>query len=98
MFAGKSKTALDTVSRMEVTLPEEVFQTKSPPMADCLGQFVLIRLHVLVRLGMEEELQRTALPVDQTLYAATTATTHYARGIAFDYIPSTEHVMGSLLD
>ncbi|KAL4794751.1 hypothetical protein BDV19DRAFT_379277 [Aspergillus venezuelensis] len=52
MFAGKSKTALDAVSRMEATIPEE-------------------------------ELKAKPLPHDQTLYAATTATTHYARGIAF---------------
>ncbi|CEL04957.1 Putative Tetratricopeptide repeat domain protein [Aspergillus calidoustus] len=83
MFAGQSKTALDAVSRMEATLPEEVLRIQSPPMADWLKQFVPIRLHVMVRFGMWEELKTQALPADQTLYAATTATTHYARGVAF---------------
>ncbi|KAL4953920.1 hypothetical protein BDW69DRAFT_164183 [Aspergillus filifer] len=83
MFAGKSKTALDAVSRMEATLPEEVLRIQSPPMADWLEQFVPIRLHVMVRFGMWEELKVKELPADQTLYAATTATTHYARGVAF---------------
>ncbi|KAL4932176.1 tetratricopeptide repeat protein [Aspergillus undulatus] len=83
MFAGKSKTALDAVTRMEATLPEEVLQIQSPPMADWLEQFIPIRLHVMVRFGMWEELKVKALPDAQTLYAATTATTHYARGIAY---------------
>ncbi|KAL2785302.1 hypothetical protein BJX66DRAFT_315075 [Aspergillus keveii] len=83
MFAGKSKTALDAVARMEATLPEAVLRIQSPPMADWLEQFVPIRLHVMVRFGMWEELKGTALPADRTLYAATTATTHYARGVAF---------------
>ncbi|RAK98128.1 uncharacterized protein BO80DRAFT_427636 [Aspergillus ibericus CBS 121593] len=83
MFAGQSKTALDAVTRMEATLPDEVMRIQSPPMADWLEQFVPIRLHVMVRFGMWEELKRKELPHDQELYAATTAVTHYARGVAF---------------
>lgn len=83
MFAGKSKTALDAVDRMEATVPEEVLRIQSPPMADWLEQFMPIRIHVMIRFGMWEELKSKQLPSDQTLYAGTTATTHYARGIAF---------------
>ncbi|GES66712.1 tetratricopeptide repeat domain protein [Aspergillus terreus] len=83
MFAGKSKTALDAVTRMENTVPEEVLRIQSPPMADWLEQFMSIRLHVMVRFGMWEELKCKDLPRDQALYAGTTATTHYARGVAF---------------
>lgn len=83
MFAGKSKVALDAVTRMEATVPEEVLRIESPPMADWLEQFMGIRLHVMVRFGMWEELKVKELPHDQSLYAGTTATTHYARGIAF---------------
>ncbi|KAL4744924.1 hypothetical protein BDW72DRAFT_187640 [Aspergillus terricola var. indicus] len=83
MFAGQSKVALDAVTRMEATVPEEVLRIQSPPMADWLEQFMPIRLHVMVRFGMWEELKRKELPHDQILYAGTTATTHYARGIAF---------------
>ncbi|OGE49607.1 hypothetical protein PENARI_c020G00687 [Penicillium arizonense] len=83
MFAGQSKTALDAVTRMEATLPEEVLRIESPPMADWLEQFVPTRLHVMVRFGMWEELKRKELPHDQELYAGTTATTHYARGVAY---------------
>ncbi|KFZ24710.1 hypothetical protein V502_00806 [Pseudogymnoascus sp. VKM F-4520 (FW-2644)] len=83
MFAGKSKTAFDAVARMEATVPEEVLRIQSPPMADWLEQFMPIRIHVMIRFGMWEELKSKQLPSDQTQYAATTATTHYARGIAF---------------
>ncbi|KFY19777.1 hypothetical protein V491_04224 [Pseudogymnoascus sp. VKM F-3775] len=83
MFAGKSKTALDAVARMEATVPVEVLRIQSPPMADWLEQFMPIRIHVMIRFGMWEEIKSKQLPSDQTLYAATTATTHYARGIAF---------------
>ncbi|KAJ5869162.1 hypothetical protein N7455_004103 [Penicillium solitum] len=83
MFAGKSKAALEAVTRMESTVPEEVLRIQSPPMADWLEQFMSIRIHVMVRFGMWEELKMKALPRDQSLYAGTTAVTHYARGIAF---------------
>jgi tetratricopeptide (TPR) repeat protein len=83
MFAGQSKTALDAVTRMEATLPEEVLRIKSPPMADWLEQFIPVRLHVMIRFGMWEELKRRELPHDQELFAGTTATTHYARGLAY---------------
>lgn len=83
MFAGQSKTALDAVTRMESTVPEEVLRIQSPPMADWLEQFMYIRIHMMVRFGIWEELKRKELPHDQTLYVGTTATIHYARGIAF---------------
>ncbi|PYH92840.1 hypothetical protein BO71DRAFT_400247 [Aspergillus ellipticus CBS 707.79] len=83
MFAGKSKTALDAVTRMEATVPEEVLRITSPPMIDWLEQFLSIRLHVMVRFGMWEELKHKDLPHDPVLYAGTIAVTHYARGIAF---------------
>ncbi|OJJ47391.1 hypothetical protein ASPZODRAFT_132377 [Penicilliopsis zonata CBS 506.65] len=82
MFAGQSQTALDAVSRMEATVPEEVLRIESPPMIDWLEQFLSLRLHVMVRFGMWEELKQRALPEDPALYAGTTAVTHYARGIA----------------
>lgn len=83
MFAGKKKTALDAVTRMEKTVPDEVLRIESPPMADWLEQFMSIRLHVMVRFGMWEELKQMELPHDLVLFSATAAVTHYARGIAF---------------
>lgn len=83
MFAGQSKAALDAVNRMEATLPEEVLRLKSPPMADWLEYFLTVRSHVMVRFGMWEELIQLEFPQDKELYCAVTATTHYAKGLAY---------------
>ncbi|RAK77680.1 TPR-like protein [Aspergillus fijiensis CBS 313.89] len=82
MFAGQKRTALDAVTRMEASIPETLLRTQSPPMADWIEHFVAIRLHVMVRFGMWEELKQIPLPEDQALYAITAATTHYARALA----------------
>ncbi|KAL4779668.1 hypothetical protein BJX76DRAFT_365106 [Aspergillus varians] len=82
MFAGQSKTALDAVTRMEDSVPEGVLRMVSPPMADWLESLMTTRLHVLIRFGMWQELIRTEFPGDQKLYCVTTATTHYAKGLA----------------
>ncbi|KAL6229498.1 hypothetical protein BDW75DRAFT_249634 [Aspergillus navahoensis] len=68
MFAGKLKTAIDAVARMEASVPE--------------NNFMSIRLHVMVRFGMWKELKQMGIPSDSELYKVTTATAHYAKGIA----------------
>ncbi|KAL4878080.1 hypothetical protein BJY04DRAFT_196687 [Aspergillus karnatakaensis] len=83
MFAGQRKTALDAVTRMEQSVPEGVLRMKSPPMADWLENFLATRLHIMIRFGMWTELIEALLPKDQQLYCVTTATTHYAKGLAF---------------
>ena len=83
MFAGKRKMALDSVTRMEATVPEAILRVQSPPMIDWLEQFMPIRLHVMIRFGMWEELKSKPLPHDPELYAGTTATAHYSKGLAF---------------
>lgn len=83
MHAGQSKAALEAVTRMEATLPEEVLRMQSPPMADWLEYFLTVRTHVMVRFGMWEDLMRLDLPADQELYCVVTATMHYAKGLAY---------------
>jgi len=51
-------------------------------MADWLESFVPMRLHVLVRFGLWEEIIDQQLPRDPGLYSVTTAFTHYAKGVA----------------
>jgi tetratricopeptide (TPR) repeat protein len=82
MFAGTSKIALDTVTRMEAAIPEELLRMKSPPMADWLEAFVPMRVHVLIRFGRWKDLMNLALPKDQELYAMTTALILYGKGVA----------------
>ncbi|OJJ30374.1 hypothetical protein ASPWEDRAFT_121490 [Aspergillus wentii DTO 134E9] len=83
MLAGKVKTAIESVDRMEATLPEDLLLVQSPPMADWLEAFMSVRPHVMVRFGMWNEITQLALPKNQELYCVTTATIHYAKGVAW---------------
>ena len=82
LFTGQSKVALETVVQLEGSLPDELLRTKSPPMADWLEGFFLMRVHVLVRFGHWEDILELELPGDQELYSTTTAMTRYGKGIA----------------
>jgi tetratricopeptide (TPR) repeat protein len=82
MFAGRREVALQAAEALEASLPPELLRVAAPPMADWLESFVGMRLHVLVRFGMWEELVATPLPDDPDLYSVTTALSHYAKGVA----------------
>ncbi|OJJ42904.1 hypothetical protein ASPZODRAFT_19884 [Penicilliopsis zonata CBS 506.65] len=82
LFAGKKQVALDTVARLEESLPEALLRVSSPPMADWLEVFCGMRVHVLVRFGEWEELLAYPVPSDTTLYSVTTALIHYGKGVA----------------
>jgi tetratricopeptide (TPR) repeat protein len=82
MFAGQSKIALEAVSKLETSIPEELLRVRSPPMADWLEAFLAIRVHVLVRFGMWQNLIDLVLPHDQDLYCVTTAMMYYGKGVA----------------
>ena len=83
MFAGRRAAALQAAQELEETLPEDLLRIEVPPMADWLESFYPMRLHVLVRFGMWDELIAQPLPADPDLYCVTTALTHYARGVAY---------------
>ncbi|KAL7619825.1 hypothetical protein AAE478_010370 [Parahypoxylon ruwenzoriense] len=83
MMAGQSRVALESVERMEATMPEELLLIKSPPMATWMEFFKTTRTHVLVRFGMWEELKRQPIPENKELYCGTVAMTHYGRSIAW---------------
>ena len=83
MFAGKKCVAIESVNCMEKTIPDDLLRVHSPPMADWLETFMAVRLHVLVRFGMCNEIIDINIPNDKDVYCVTTATTHYAKGVAF---------------
>ncbi|THY42274.1 TPR domain protein [Aureobasidium pullulans] len=83
MFAGQSKTALESVAGLEASLPADLLRVPSPPMADWLEGFLSVRVHILIRFGSWEELLALELPADDKLYCVTTAFIRYGRGIAF---------------
>jgi tetratricopeptide (TPR) repeat protein len=82
MFAGQSKVALDTVSKLEVSIPMELLRVKTPPMADWLEGFLTTRVHVLIRFGLWKEILDLELPQHEDLYCVTTAMIHYGKGVA----------------
>jgi tetratricopeptide (TPR) repeat protein len=83
MFAGRRQTALDAAQALARAIPEDLLRVEAPPMADWLESFVGMRLHVLIRFGLWDEILAEPLPADPELYCVTTAVAHYARGVAF---------------
>ncbi|KAF4965515.1 hypothetical protein FSARC_6695 [Fusarium sarcochroum] len=45
--------------------------------------YASVRIHVLIRFGMWEELKRLSFPKDKALYCVLTATTYYGKAIAW---------------
>ncbi|RGP67425.1 putative tpr domain [Fusarium sporotrichioides] len=83
MFAGQYAVSMEAVERMELAIPDEDLRIQSPPMADWLETFRSVRPHILIRFGKWEEIIETPLPLDQELLCVTTATIHYAKGVAY---------------
>lgn len=83
MFAAKSKMALESVTSLEASIPEDLLRVSSPPMADWLEGFLSMRVRVLIRFGKWQEILALELPHDLQLFSVTTAFMHYGRGIAF---------------
>jgi tetratricopeptide (TPR) repeat protein len=82
MFLGQYRPAIEAAEEMIDTLPAELLETGSPPMADWLEAFVPIKQHVLIRFGKWREILAQPFPEDQNLYCVTTAMMHYARTVA----------------
>jgi len=83
MFAGNRSVALSAADALAASIPAELLRVEVPPMADWLEAFVPMKLHVLVRFGLWDEIIDLPLPPDPELYCVTTAMTHYAKGVAF---------------
>jgi tetratricopeptide (TPR) repeat protein len=82
MLCGKSKVALETVGMLEDAIPEALLRVGSPPMANWLEGLSSVRVHVLVRFGLWDEIFDLRIPEDEELYCVTTAMMHYGKGVA----------------
>ena len=82
MFLGQYRPALEAANELIATTPEALLRVTSPAMADWLEAFVAMKLHVLVRFGKWQEILEEPLPQDPVPYTVTTATLHYAKGVA----------------
>ncbi|KAL4916499.1 hypothetical protein BDW62DRAFT_211906 [Aspergillus aurantiobrunneus] len=81
--AGQRSLALESIDYMESTMTEEMLRLHSPPMADWLEFFLAMRVHVLIRFGMWDELLALQMPEDQDMYCVTAVMRHYGKGIAY---------------
>ncbi len=82
MFLGQYAPAIAAADELIATMPEDMLRIPSPPMADFLEAYVAVRQHVLIRFGKWEEIIAQPPPSDPALYCHTTATMHYAKGVA----------------
>jgi tetratricopeptide (TPR) repeat protein len=83
MFLGQFHTAMNAVEELVESTPEELLRIENPAMADWMEAYIGIKAHVFIRFGKWQEIIDEDLPVDQTLYAMTTALWRYAKSIAF---------------
>lgn len=83
MMSGQRRIALESVDRMEATMPEELFLMESPRMVDWVEYHLSIRVHVYIRFGMWEELKVLPVPKNTEVYCCTIAMTHYGRALAW---------------
>ncbi|RYP52963.1 hypothetical protein DL768_001957 [Monosporascus sp. mg162] len=83
MMSGRFADAMSAAEKLEQVIDTKVLSVTSPPMADFVESFLGSKAHVLVRFGRWEEILRLELPADRDMYCVTTATTLYARGLAF---------------
>lgn len=83
MLAGQSKIALESTTRMETTITEDMLRIESPPMAEWIEFFKSVRVHVLIRFGFWEELKELPIPEDRELYCVTVVMTHYGKAITW---------------
>ncbi|KAJ5537830.1 hypothetical protein N7494_007309 [Penicillium frequentans] len=82
MLGGKSKAALSATERMEATITEEILRVETPALANWMEFFKAVRVHVLIRFGMWDELKRLGPHEDKELYCVTNVMRHYGKAIA----------------
>ncbi len=83
LFLGQIEPALRANQGMWDTTPEEMLRIESPPMADYFESYMSMGPHILIRFGRWEEAKALEPPEDSDLFLTLTATTYYARAIAF---------------
>lgn len=82
MFLGQYEPAIRAAQELIDTTPEALLRAPSPPMADFIESYLSMKQHVYIRFGKWSEILAETLPEDRVLHCNTTATIHYAKGIA----------------
>ena len=82
MFLAQYTAALQAAEQLIATIPEKVLRIESPPMADFLEGYLMMKQHVLVRFGKWREIIEQKQPEDHELYCSNAAMMHYAKTVA----------------
>lgn len=83
MFLGQLGPALEAADKMCATLSKEVLSVEGrPQMAITMEGYYAMRMHVLVRFGLWQQIVDEAMPDGPALYCVSTAMHHYAKGVA----------------
>ena len=82
MFLAQYTAAIQAAEQLIATIPEKVLRIESPPMADFLEGYLMMKQHVLVRFGKWREIIEQNLPEDHELYCSNVAMMHYAKTVA----------------
>jgi tetratricopeptide (TPR) repeat protein len=83
MFLAQYTAAIQAAEQLIATIPEKVLRIESPPMADFLEGYLMMKQHVLVRFGKWREIIEQNLPKDHELYCSNVAMMHYAKTVAY---------------
>jgi tetratricopeptide (TPR) repeat protein len=92
MLLGQKGVALAAAEELQALLPPETVAY----LADLFEAFWGIKVHVMVRFGMWEELLAEPLPDDAELFSFTTALLHYGRTVALANLNRIEEARGAL--
>ncbi|KAL1903026.1 hypothetical protein Sste5346_000939 [Sporothrix stenoceras] len=83
MLGGMSHAALETTDRMEKTITEAMLRVEAPALADWMEFFLAVRVHVLIRFGLWEDVLKLQPKEDKDLYCVTNVFRHYGHAIAY---------------
>ena len=79
MLNGQYDVAIRYAHVLDASISEDMVRR----LGDFVESSVAVSAHVMVRFGKWEEILAMKMDYDPDLYSVTTATLHYARGIAF---------------
>ncbi len=82
MMSGLYKPAIEAANEIISIVTKEVLNIDKPYMVMTLEGYLSMRMHVLVRFGLWQQIIDEAMPDDSDLYPVTIAMCHYAKGVA----------------
>lgn len=83
MMCGLYQASIDAANEITEIVSKDALNIKKPHMVMTLEGYYSMRMHVLVRFGLWQQIIDEPMPDDENLYPVTTAMYHYAKGVAY---------------